>query len=236
MAQVMVFRFDPEMDEKGYFDQFTVPVQPGMTALEALFHILEREDGSLAFRYACRGAVCGSCAMHINGRYRLACATQMTELGEEVVIRPLYHLPVVRDLVVDMRPFFEKYERIRPWLTNEELVGDHELRQSPAERARLDGLIECILCACCHSACPFTQTAPEYLGPALLLKAARFHEDSRDQAPSARLAVAGGEDGVWRCHTAMNCAEVCPKELNPTEAIALLKRGILKQWRPGKAR
>lgn len=235
MATISVFRYDPELDSEGYFDEFDVPYRSGMTVLEALFHILEHEDGSLGFRYACRSAVCGSCAMHINGRYRLACATQVSDLGDRVVVRPLYHLPIIRDLVVDMTGFFEKYEKIRPWLLNETPLGDEERRQSPEERARLDNLVECILCACCHSSCPFTHTDPEYLGPALLLKLDRFYADSRDLATADRIAAADDEHGVWRCHTAYNCVEVCPKDLNPTASIARLKGAAIKRRFTGKA-
>ena len=229
MAQVSVFRFDPDHDERGYFDEFEVPVRPSMTVLEALFHILEREDGSLAFRYACRGAVCGSCALHINGKYRLACATQMSDMGDEVIVRPLYHMPVIKDLLVDMTAFFETYRRVQPWLANETPIGEHERPQSVEERDRLDNLIECILCASCHSSCPMTQTDPDYLGPAMLLKIDRFASDSRDLARADRIAMADSERGVWRCHTALNCAEVCPKSLNPTDSIAKLKRAAV--WR-----
>jgi succinate dehydrogenase / fumarate reductase iron-sulfur subunit len=173
--------------------------------------------------------------MHINGRYRLACATQVSDLGDRVVVRPLYHLPVIRDLVVDMTGFFQKYERIRPWLLNETPLGDEERRQSPEERARLDNLVECILCACCHASCPFTHTDPEYLGPALLLKLDRFYADSRDLATADRIAAADDEHGVWRCHTAYNCVEVCPKDLNPTASIARLKGAAIKRRFTGRA-
>lgn len=224
MARVLVFRFDPTIDERGYFDEYVVDSRPGLTVLEALFQILEREDGSLSFRYACRGAVCGSCAMHINGRYRLACATQMSDLGEEVTIRPLNHLPIIKDLVVDMDGFFEKYARVQPYLLAAGATCcERETLQGPDERAQLDGLIECILCACCHASCPFTATDPEYLGPAVLLKADRFCSDSRDAGAERRLDAVDSEHGAWRCHTAYNCAEVCPKDLNPTASIAKLK-------------
>jgi len=236
MARVSVFRYDPEFDSKGYFDDFEVAVRPGLTVLEALINILEQEDGGLAFRYACRGAVCGSCSMHINGMYRLACATQMSDLGDEVVVRPLYHLPVIRDLVVDMTSFWAKYEMIRPWLANETPLGDAERIQSPEERARLDNLVECILCACCHASCPFTDTDPQYLGPALLLKVDRFYADTRDRAAADRLAAADSEHGVWRCHTAYNCVEVCPKSLNPTASIAHLKMGAARRRLTGRAK
>lgn len=235
MAMISVFRFDPELDERGYFDTFDVPYQSGLTVLEALFYVLEHEDGSLGFRYACRSAVCGSCAMHINGRYRLACATQVSDLGDHVVVRPLYHLPIIRDLVVDMTGFFERYERIRPWLANETPLAEEERLQSPEERAKLDNLVECILCACCHASCPFTHTHPEYLGPAVLLKIDRFYSDTRDLATADRIVAADQESGVWRCHTAYNCVEVCPKDLNPTASIARLKGAAIRRRFTGRA-
>lgn len=229
MARVFVFRFDPEVDSEGRFDEFVVPDREGMTVLEALFHILEREDGSLAFRFACRGAVCGSCAMHINGRFRLACATQVADLGGEVTVRPLNHLPIVKDLVVDMSGFFERYEKLRPYLLDEGAAcGEAARLQGPVERARLDGLIECILCTCCHASCAFTGTDPEYLGPALLLKADRFRADSRETGHAERLAPVDSEHGVWRCHTALNCAEACPKDLNPAASISALKAAAIR--------
>ena len=227
-AVLRVFRFDPETDKEPYFSSYPVEVHDKVTVLEALLDILERQDGSLAFRYACREASCGSCAMHINGSYRLACQTQIAALWpREIVIQPLGHLPIIKDLVVDMEPFFQKYEQIRPYFINDEPPPQRERLQTIAERKRLDEQLDCILCACCHASCPMTLTSDEYIGPAMLLKADRFVQDTRDRAKPARLQPVDSERGVWRCHTVFNCADVCPKEINPTHAIARLKWGVM---------
>lgn len=224
-----IFRFDPDVDQKPHFDTYEVKTRLGMTVLEALFDVLENQDGSLSFRYACRGAVCGSCAMHINGKYRLACQTQIKDLRtSSIKIKPLGHLPVIKDLVVDMSDFFEKYEKIKPYLINEGVLPEKEFIQSIDQRKKLDEMIDCILCSCCFASCPMTLTNEKYLGPAALMKANRFAVDSRD-SDKERLKIVNSEDGVWRCHTVFNCVEVCPKKLNPTAFIASLKRKIIVQ-------
>ena len=227
-ANLKVLRFDPEVDAGPRFAKYEVELRKGLTVLEALFDILENQDGSLAFRYACRGAVCGSCAMHINGSYRLACQTQISELGGgEVVVKPLGHLPIIKDLIVDMTSFFEKYEQLMPYLINNSEVPERERLQSAEERNRIDEQLDCILCGCCQASCTMTLTDEEYLGPALLLKEERFLSDSRDEAGAQRLKLVDSEHGVWRCHTIFNCVEVCPKDINPTHAIARLKRRVI---------
>jgi len=228
-----VFRLDPERDKSPRFDRFHVAARPGLTVLEALLEVLDYQDASLAFRYCCRGAVCGSCAMYINGSYRLACQTQVDSFGKKPVrISPLPHLPIVRDLVVDMTTFFEKYERIMPYLepNSQPQAGievrpqEREWRQSPTERRKLDEKIDCILCAACYSACPMSWTNPDYLGPAAFNAAYRFIVDSRDKAAEERLALVAHENGIWRCHTVFNCVEACPKDCNQTDSIQRLKR------------
>ncbi|MBI2914761.1 MAG: succinate dehydrogenase iron-sulfur subunit [Firmicutes bacterium] len=225
-ATLRVFRFDPEVDAAHRYDTYQVPMRPGLTVLEALFYVLERLDGSLAFRYSCRGAVCGACAMRVNGRFRLACRTQLGDLGDgEVLVEPLHNLPLIKDLVVDMDPFFEKYERIMPYLiANTEMPPEEESYQSPKDRLAVDEMIGCILCGACYAACTMCGTREDYLGPAALTKAYRFVADSRDEGRKRRLEVVSGEDGVLRCHTIFNCAEVCPKEINPTASIQALKK------------
>jgi succinate dehydrogenase / fumarate reductase, iron-sulfur subunit len=233
--QIRVWRQGGEFSRPA-FQGYTLEAKPGQTVLEALFEILETQDGSLAFRYACRGAVCGSCAMHINGGYRLACATQLKDLGDIVEVRPLGHLSVIRDLVVDMEPFWAKYESLRPYLINASAPPEGKERlQSPEERARIDELTDCILCACCHGACTMTLTDPEYLGPALLTKVDRFASDSRDTAVAERVALVDSEHGVWRCHNVFNCAEVCPKKLHPPHSIAKMRRRALRRRLLGRA-
>lgn len=224
-----IFRFDPQKDPAPRFDRFEVPLTPGLTVLDALYYIQRQLDGTLAFRSSCRAGVCGSCAMHINGRYRLACETQVAHLRGTVVVRPLGHVPVLRDLVVDLRPFFEKIQKIKPYLMPGAPPPEKERIQSADQRQRLDLIIDCILCASCHAACTVTATDPDYLGPAALLKQARFVLDSRDQATQERLALVEGEDGVFRCHTIYNCQIVCPKNCDPTGGIAVLKRKIVER-------
>jgi len=226
-----IFRFNPDNDKKPYFQEFEIPfIRKDLTVLEGLYYIQERLDNSLAFRSSCRAAVCGSCAMHINGKYRLACNTLVSKLkSNTITIRPLSHMPIHKDLFVDMKPFWEKYEHIKPYLIpGKSAPTSGEQIQSPDERTRIDVLIDCILCACCHSSCPITASHEKYLGPMALLNMDRFLSDTRDGAKQERLAIVNDEHGVWRCHTVFNCQEVCPKDLNPSGAIAHLKMEIVK--------
>jgi len=226
-----VFRFDPDADHSPRFDAFRVPpFKKSLTVLEGLFYIQEKLDGSLAFRASCREGICGSCAMHINGKYRLACETQVAELDSGTVrIQPLGHLAVLRDLVVDMEPFFEKYKYIKPFLMPGSPPPERERPQTADEQAKVMPSIDCILCSCCYSSCTVTGTDPEYLGPAALLWADRFIRDSRDSADDERLDLIDQVHGVWRCHTIFSCQEVCPKDLDPTGAIADLKRKAIRR-------
>ena len=222
-----VFRFDPTTDKRHRFETYSVPEKPGMTVLEGLYYIQEHLDGSLAFRSSCRAGVCGSCAMHINGTYRLACETQVKQLGATVRVRPLAHLPVMKDLFVDMEPFWRKYKSIKPYLIPGDDPGENERLQTQDERGRLDVIIDCILCAACYGSCTVNNYDEEYLGPAALLKAQRFFSDSRDQADEERLELVDGEHGVWRCHTIFNCQQVCPKTIDITGSIGVLKRNLM---------
>jgi len=217
-------RFDPKTDTAPHYDTFEVTTRPRMTVLDALFQVLETKDRLLAFRYSCRSAVCGSDAMFINGKQRLACNTQISELGDEVTIAPLPRIPVVKDLAVDIRPFFEKMERIKPFLVPREPYPEKEFLQSPKDRLKIDVAIDCIDCGACLSACPSAWTDPDYIGPAASVKAARFVADTRDIAKKERLKLVGCEDGVWRCHTIFNCADACPKSIDPPHFIQYLKR------------
>lgn len=226
-VQFTVFRFDPTTDQRHRFETYTVPTKPGMTVLEGLYYIQEHLDGSLAFRSSCRAGVCGSCAMHINGTYRLACETQVKQLGSSVRVRPLAHLPVMKDLFVDMAPFWQKYKYIKPYLIPGDDPGEKERLQTPDERSRLDVIIDCILCAACYGSCTVNNYDDGYLGPAALLKAQRFFSDSRDQADEERLELVDGQHGVWRCHTIFNCQQVCPKNIDITGSIGVLKRSLM---------
>ncbi len=223
-----IFRFDPDRDPAPRMQACELPeTRPGMMLLDALLELKARDE-TLSFRRSCGEGVCGSDAMNINGRNGLACITPLAGLREPVVLRPLPGMPVIRDLVVDMEPFYRQYRAVRPWLRSRDPEPDDERRQSPEERARLDGLYECILCACCSTACPSFWWNPErFLGPAALLQAWRFLADSRDQAGEERLAALEGPYRLFRCHTIMNCVDVCPKGLNPTRAIGRIRHRLL---------
>lgn len=223
-VRLSIQRFDPQTDSEPHYDTFEVCTKPRMTVLDALFSVLEKQDHLLAFRYSCRSAVCGSCATFINGRHRLACNTQISELGTDITIAPLPRLPVIRDLVVDLHPFFQNMEMVRPYFEAREPYPEKEFVQSPKDRRSIDVAIDCIDCGACFSACPSVWTDPNYLGPAALVKAARFVADSRDVAKHERLRLVGCEDGLWRCHTIFNCADACPKSIDPPHFIQYLKR------------
>jgi succinate dehydrogenase / fumarate reductase iron-sulfur subunit len=233
MTEFKVFRFDPEKDKVARFDAYTVPWEKGMTVLEGLLFILDNFDNSPSFRSSCRAAVCGSCAMHINGKYRLACNTLIENLLKEgqgtVTIQPLAHLPVYKDLVVNMDNFFKHYEAIKPYLITDKAAPAKEFTQSPEDRRKIDGSIDCILCGACYGSCPVAGTNEEYLGPHSILKALRFYNDSRDTAGKERLALIGNNKGLFRCHSIFNCQMVCPKDLDPAGAIAQMKMKLVWQ-------
>ncbi len=234
-AIIKVQRFDAEVDPAPYFDSYTIPLRKGMTVLEGLLEVLDQQDGSLAFRSSCRGAVCGSDAVYINGAFRLACNTAIAPLlPQEITVSPLPYMRVIKDLVVDMDPFWAAYDFIKPYLINPETAPERERYQSPKDRRHIDEMLDCILCAACYSSCPMVWSDQEFLGPAAILKAYRFVGDSRDKGERERIKKLDQENGVWRCHTVFNCAEACPKKINPTWSIEALKRqGVvnrLKFW------
>ncbi|EQD52809.1 succinate dehydrogenase iron-sulfur subunit [mine drainage metagenome] len=203
----------------------------GPMVLDALIKIKNEIDPTLTFRRSCREGVCGSCAMNIGGTNTLACTKALSDLGPKIAIYPLPHLPVVKDLVPDMSQFYAQYASIQPWLkTNDPVEGDRERLQSPRDRARLDGLYECILCACCSTACPsYWWNSDRYLGPAILLQAYRWLVDSRDTATGERLDQLQDPFRLYRCHTILNCTKTCPKGLNPAQAIAATKRLLVER-------
>jgi succinate dehydrogenase / fumarate reductase iron-sulfur subunit len=226
MAIFRVFRYDPETDSDPRFDEFEVPIDASTTVLEGLFYILENIDASLSWRCSCRAAVCGSCGMKINGHYGLACQTLAKSLKTDVItLEPLAHLPLIKDLVVDMTDFYKKYEVVEPYLIPKEIPETRkEFYQSPRERKDLDGLVECILCGSCYSACTMCHWDEDFPGPFALLAADARLRDTRDSQGRERMIQLVSESGIWRCHTELQCTDVCPKGLSPTEAINHLKR------------
>jgi len=225
-----IYRYDPDQNAKPFMQDYRIAVAEDSDAM--LLTLLERlkheQDPTLSFRRSCREGVCGSDGMNINGTNGLACITSVATLGTKIVIRPLPAFPVIRDLIVDMDQFFKQYEKIEPYLQNDDPVPAKERLQSPQQRAELDGLYECILCGCCTSACPSYWWNPDkFVGPAGLLQARRFLADSRDTATDKRLEKLEDPFSVFRCRTIMNCTQVCPKSLNPTQAIAKIRKQML---------
>ena len=225
-----VYRYDPDGEANPRWDTYDVDVGAcGPMVLDVLIHIKNTMDPTLAFRRSCREGVCGSCAMNVGGRNTLACTHGWEEVpGKQVQISPLPQTPVVKDLVPDLTLFYAQYASIEPWLKTETPEPRTEWRQSPEDRAKLDGLYECILCACCSTSCPsYWWNQDKYLGPATLLHAYRWIIDSRDEATGARLDELEDPFKLYRCHTIMNCAQVCPKGLNPAKAIAEVKKMLV---------
>ncbi len=228
--QLRIYRYNPETDKKPYMQDYQVDnVTSDMMLLDVLL-LLKEQDSSLGFRRSCREGVCGSDGMNINGSNGLACITPVTSLKEPVELRPMPRLPVIRDLIVDMDQFYKQYREVKPYLDVKDPLPEVELKQTPAERDELDGLYECILCGCCTTSCPsFWWNPDKFLGPAALLQAARFIGDSRDQATEERLQALDDPFKLFRCHTIMNCVQVCPKGLNPTKAIGDIKKMMVKK-------
>ncbi|WP_330925442.1 succinate dehydrogenase iron-sulfur subunit [Candidatus Sororendozoicomonas aggregata] len=230
---VSVYRYNPETDKKPYMQDFTVDVPEGkdLMVLDVL-NLIKEQDATLVYRRSCREGVCGSDGMNISGTNSLACVTPLSQAvnsKKKLVLRPLPGLPVIRDLVVDMALFYKQYEKIKPYLINDEPAPAIERLQSPADREKLDGLYECILCACCSTACPsFWWNPDKFVGPSGLLQAYRFLADSRDTATQERLADLDDPFSVFRCRGIMNCVSVCPKGLNPTRAIGHIRQMLLK--------
>ena len=233
MLQVSLYRYNPEADEAPYMQDFSVDTGGrDLMVLDVLELIKADYDGSVTYRRSCREGVCGSDGLNMNGKNGLACITPLSESvkGEKLVIRPLPGLPVIRDLVVDMSLFYAQYEKVQPYLQNPTPAPAIERLQSPEERAQLDGLYECILCACCSTSCPsFWWNPDRFVGPAGLLQAYRFLADSRDTATEDRLAKLDDPFSVFRCHGIQNCVNVCPKGLNPTKAIGHIRTMLLSR-------
>ncbi len=227
-----IYRYNPDIDPQPFVQDFELAddqIEPGMMLLGALIKLKE-QDETLGFRRSCQEGVCGSDGMNINGTNGLACVTPLSELKQPVELRPLPGMPVIRDLIVNMEPFFKQYKAVKPWLiVDDEPEPESERKQSIQDREKLDGLYECILCGCCSAACPSYWWNPDrFMGPAALLQASRFIQDSRDQAKAERLEQLDDAYKLFRCHTIMNCVQVCPKGLNPTRAIGQIKHEMLK--------
>jgi succinate dehydrogenase / fumarate reductase iron-sulfur subunit len=229
--KLSISRYNPERDEKPYMQDYEIEPGPEDRMLLDLILRLKARDDSLTIRKSCREGVCGSDAININGRNGLACITRLTELKEPVELRPLPSFPIIRDLVVDMTGFFKQYHSIKPYLINHDPAPERERLQSPAQRERLNGAYECILCACCTSQCPsFWWNPDKFVGPAGLLQAYRFIVDSRDHARQERLDDLNDAYRLFRCRTIMNCTEVCPKGLAPSRAIEQIRLMMVRDF------
>jgi succinate dehydrogenase / fumarate reductase iron-sulfur subunit len=234
-------RFNPEVAAEAHWQDFAIDIDPRERVLDALHQIKWEEDGTLTFRRSCSHGICGSDAMRINGRNRLACKTLIKDIAEvtdgpqgpeargarPVTIEPIKGMTVLKDLVVDMEPFFQAYRDVMPFLVTTGNEPTRERRQSPAERARFDDTTKCILCAACTSSCPVFWNDGQYFGPAAIVNAHRFIFDSRDEGAEQRLEILNDRDGVWRCRTTFNCTDACPRGIEVTKAIQEVKRALL---------
>ena len=226
-VELRIKRFDPERDRRPHWESYTVEVEETDRVLDALHEVRWHHDGTLAFRRSCAHGVCGSDAMVINGHNRLACVLLVKDVGHVITVEPLRGLRVLKDLVVDMDPFFDQYRSVKPWLVAPPAVGDRERLQSPADRARYDDTTKCILCAACTTSCPIFWGNESFVGPAAIVNAHRFVFDSRDQAAQERLDILADKTGVFRCRTTFNCTEACPRGIKVTKAIQEVKRAIM---------
>jgi len=232
MIHFSIYRYNPDKDSRPYMQDYQLDesrLEGRKMLLDAIL-LLKEQDESLSFRRSCREGVCGSDAMNINGSNGLACITPLSTLKQPIKLNPLPGMSVIRDLIVDMEPFYRQYRTIKPWLMNDEPEPEIERLQSDEDRKKLDGLYECILCGCCSTACPsFWWNPDKYLGPAALLQAYRFLVDTRDKATNERLDELEDPFRLFRCHSIMNCVEVCPRDLNPALAIHNIRKMLLKR-------
>jgi len=226
-VKLRILRFDPERDALPHWEEYAVPAEPSDRVLDLLHQVKWYQDGTLTFRRSCAHGVCGSDAMLINGRNRLACEYLVKDAGREINVEPVRGSRVVKDLLIDLDGFWEKYRSVMPYLVNDELPEDgKERRQSPAEREQFEDTSKCILCGACTTACPSFWANPDYVGPAAIVNAHRFLFHSRDHATEERLEIMADADGVWRCRTIFNCVEACPRGINITRAIMEVTRQI----------
>jgi succinate dehydrogenase / fumarate reductase, iron-sulfur subunit len=222
-----IFRYNPEEDKKPYYQTYTLQAEPTDRVLDLLEYIKAHIDGTLSFRRSCAHGICGSDAMRINGRNYLACKVLVRDLATtKITVEPLLGLRVVKDMIVDMEPFFEHYRSVMPFLVNDEPPPREERLQSPEEQERFDDTTKCILCAACTTSCPSFWANGKYMGPAAIVAAHRFIYDSRDRAAAERLKILNNHFGVFRCHTIFNCTEACPRDIKITQAIGEVKKAI----------
>jgi succinate dehydrogenase / fumarate reductase iron-sulfur subunit len=229
-VELRILRYDPERDRRPHEESYRVEAGPMDRVLDLLHRVKYEQDGSLTFRRSCGHGICGSDAMLINGRNRLACKIRVDQLGgKRIRVAPLPGLPVLKDLVVDMEGFFAKFRSVQPFLVNEGVTPVTERRQSAEDRARYDDTTKCILCAACTSSCPSFWAQPAYVGPAAIVNAHRFIFDTRDEAADERLEILADKDGVWRCRTIFNCTDACPRGIHITQAILEVSRAIVER-------
>jgi succinate dehydrogenase / fumarate reductase iron-sulfur subunit len=221
-----IFRYNPETDKRPHFETYKVDAEPNDQVLDLLNKVKWEEDGTLSYRRSCAHGVCGSDAMRINGVNRLACKVLIKQVGTKITVEPLLGMPVVKDLIVDMEPYFEHYKSVKPFLVNDEPPPIAERLQSPEERARFDDTTKCILCGSCTTSCPSFWANEEYVGPSAIVQAHRFIFDSRDRAAAERLQILNDRMGVWRCHDIFNCTDACPREIEITKAVGEVKMAI----------
>ena len=219
-------RYNPESDARSHEETYAVEADPNDQVLDLLNRVKWTQDGSLSYRRSCGHGICGSDAMRINGVNRLACKVLVKDVGSEIRIEPLLGLAVLKDLIVDMKPFFDHYRSVMPYLVNDEPTPEKERPQTPEERQRFDDTTKCILCAACTTSCPSFWADGEYVGPAAIVQAHRFIFDSRDRAASERLRILNEQMGVWRCRTIFNCTEACPRDIKVTQAIGEVKKAL----------
>jgi succinate dehydrogenase / fumarate reductase iron-sulfur subunit len=228
-VQLRILRFDPERDQKPHWQTYTVEAGPMDRVLDLLHTVKWHQDGTLTFRRSCAHGVCGSDALLINGRNRLACKIRIDQLGKKISVAPLPGLPVIKDLVVDMEDFFSKYRSVLPFQIDDGTMPARERRQSPEDRERYDDTTKCILCAACTTSCPSFWAQPSYVGPAAIVNAHRFIFDTRDEGSDERLEILSDSDGVWRCRTVFNCTDACPRGINITRAILEVSGAIAER-------
>jgi succinate dehydrogenase / fumarate reductase iron-sulfur subunit len=222
-----IFRYDPEKDKKPHYEKYELDAEPTDRVLDLLERIKGYMDGTLSFRRSCAHGICGSCAMRINGSNRMACKTLVHDIkGRKITIEPILGLPIIKDLIVDMEPFFDNYRSVMPYFVNDEPPPRTERLQSPEEHARIEDTTKCILCGCCTTSCPSFWANENYVGPAAIVTAHRFIFDSRDRAGAERLRILNDAFGVYRCHTIFNCTLACPREIQVTRAIGEVKKAI----------